>query len=115
MAACCGGLQIGDRYFKSFVAMRARANRLPGRRRRGELRPCTGRFELVGLVGLEWQGRLQFSGRTAPAAGSIILKPAGNFTPPFGLDGQIPFGRSGNSARNRRPSKAAQGGVTETT
>jgi hypothetical protein len=39
------------------------------------------------------------------------MKPAGNFTPPIRLDGQVSFGMSGNSARNRRPSEGAQRGV----
>ena len=53
----------------------------------------------VRRIGIEGQSRLQFGGRAAAAAGAIILKPAGDFTPPFGLDGQVSFGRSGNSAR----------------
>ena len=57
---------------------------------------------------------MQTSGRTAAATGSIILKPAGNFTPPFRLDGQVSFGGSENSAGNRRSSEAAQRGVTGT-
>ncbi len=63
---------------------------------------------------MEGQSRLQIGGRTAAPAGAIILKPAGNLTPPFRLDGQVSFGRGGNSARNRRASGGAQGSVAET-
>ena len=52
-------------------------------------------------------------GGATAAAGAIILKPAGDLTPPFRLDGQVSFGRSGNSARKRRASRGAQRGVAE--
>jgi hypothetical protein len=57
---------------------------------------------------------LQFGGRTATAAGAIILKPAGNFPPPFRLDSQVSFGLSDHSARKRRAPRGAQRGVAET-
>jgi hypothetical protein len=58
---------------------------------------------------------LQIRSLAAMAAGTIFLKPAGNLAAPFGLDGKVSFRLSGNPARERRSSEAAQGGVAETT
>jgi hypothetical protein len=57
---------------------------------------------------------LQISGGTAAAAGTIILKTAGYFAPPFWLDRKIAFGKRGYPARNRRVSEAPERGVAKT-
>ena len=109
----CQPFHHGDRYFKSLVAIRARDRILFGRRWRYQFRTCSGRLDGVRRIGIKGQSRLQFGGRAA-AAGAIILKPGGDFTPPFGQDGQTSFGRSDNSTRSRRAPEAAQRGVAET-
>jgi hypothetical protein len=85
---------------------------LVGGRRWVNLRTYARVFDRVRSIGVEGQSRLQIGGRTA-AAGAIILKPVGNLTPPFRPDGQVSFGRSGNSARNRRAPEGAQWGVAK--
>ncbi len=82
--------------------MRFRAGGLPGRRRCRKLFPCCGGLDRGRRVGIERQSRLQFGGRTA-ATDAIIVKPVGNLSPPFRLDGQISLGGSGNAGA-RRPS-----------
>ncbi len=110
----CHALHHGDLYFKSLAAMRARNRTLFGRRRRCQFLLCRGSLDGVKGIGIKGQCGLQFGGRAAAAAGPIILKPAGDFTPPFGQDGQVSFGRSDSSPRSRRPPETAQGGVAET-
>src|ERR1700693_4302829 len=94
--------------------MRARAKSFLCRGWRCKVRPGTSGFDWTWGIRVEGQSRLQIGGRSAAAASAIILKPAGNFPPPFRLDGQVSFGLSDHSARKRRAPRGAQRGVAET-